>query len=214
MSGIVAFKGIMTLEKAVWDNVFGMYVQFKMGELTGPNPFKKFTSMKKGRVGTRFDAVFNSCKNAATVYEDEAMLKGWTDGTTGSKVTFWIAPGTSFHPFMERENGEEFAVVMVELDDDQEPIDQVKREKLSKPRKQHLSNYAAQLCRDSNFHDWLASTQDWPRGGTSYQEQAKQWMYKACMISSRAELDSDPMAAERFHQTVRGPFAEWNSRAS
>ena len=212
--GVIAFKGIMTLEKAVWDNVFGMYVQFKMEALKGPNPFKRFTSMRKGRVGTRFEAVFNSCKNAATVYENEAMLKGWTDGTTGSKATFWIAPGTSYHPFMERENGEEFAVVLVELDDDQEPIDQEKREKLSTPRKQHLSNFAAQLCRTPAFYDFLREVkQHHPKHGEDRATWAKEWMYEQCLITSRAELDVNTVAAEDFHRKIREPYAEWNSRA-
>jgi len=30
-----------------------------------------------------------------------------------------------------------------------------------------------------------------------------------CQVESRAEIDNDPEAAERFHRLIRGPYAKW-----
>lgn len=210
---LIAYKGIVTLEKATWDNLWGMYATFTL-DLNGKNPFQKFTQMRKGRVGTIFGSIFNSVKDASTAWEDEVMLKGWSDGTSGNKVTFWVA-GDVKHPFMDFDKGEEFAVVLVEMDDASQPINQKKRERVeqSKGRKATLSNYAAMLCRTKEFHDYLGWTyalelEEW-RDEPDMERVAAWWMYKKLGITSRAELDKDSGVAALFHTDIRQPYAAW-----
>ena len=217
LENLVAYKGDIVLEKAVWDNVSGMTVLFQLEqrphELTAANPFKKFTKMRGGKVGTRFNAVITD-SDGGHIYHDELMLKGWNDGTNGWKVTFWLE-GTdglvSVHPFMEYEKGQEFAMAVVELDDDNEAIDQVKREKVTKPRKQGLSNYAAMLCRTDNFHRWMEEAHGVKVFGLDNADLiAKSWMCRELNIESRAELDSSRAAEAAFHTNIRKPYADWN----
>ena len=219
LDNIIAFKGKVTLDKAVWDNIWGMYVTFELEqrphELLAANPFKKFTKMKKGKVGTRFAAVIVD-EDEEIVYDDELMLKGWNDGTTGWRVTFWLQ-GTDAaietHPFIEYEKGTGFGLAAVELDDDQEPIDQVKRERVKEAvthRKQGLSNFAALLCRTLEFHAWLEETQGCiVPNPEKWEDAAKVWMCGKLNIKSRAELDTNTVVAGQFHAQIRRPYADW-----
>ena len=215
---IVAFKGNVTLDKAIWDNIWGMYATFDLEQApqdkNNANPFKKFTKMKKGKVGTRFGAVFTFA-DESTAYQDEVMLKGWNDGTTGWRVTLWMnADSHGLHPFMSLDKGQELALVMAELDDDNEVIDQVQRERVTEAkqhRKQGLSNYAALLCRTPEFWKYLRHLNvEFPEG--PMEPIAKDWVCQTLDINSRAMLDSDPAAIANFHEQIRKPYSEWASQ--
>lgn len=211
---IIAFQGEVELEKAVWDTDWGMYAVFRLDQKpqdkNNANPFKKFTKMRKGKVGTRFDTVF-TLPDDVIAYEDEVMLKGWSDGTTGWKVTFWMKghEGTVMeHPFMDYEKGKLFSLVLVELDEDETPIDQVKRERLSRSeaRKQHpLAMLAGQLAKSEAFQEYLGA-----RTGHEFgPESSADWIRTVCNVESRKELDTNKEAASRFHAHVRTPFLLW-----
>ena len=217
-SGIVAFAGDVTLEKSIWDSVWTMYIFLKLGdkglqpELA--NPFKKFTKMRKGKVGTRFHAVF-SLSNGDIFYDDEVMLKNWSDGSSGWTLHLWVSPDKDgLHPFMGVEDKTVFALAMVELDDDNTAIDQVKRARVEAAPKTRrlrtLSNYAAQLCRQPEFWTYLADRYDLVIV-RDQAEVAALWMRERLGIDSRAQLDDDRFVADQFHADIRRPFAKWNS---
>lgn len=222
MSDIVIYAGDVTLEKSIWDNVWGMYIQLKLEqrphEKTTANPFKKFTKMKQGRVGTRFGAVF-TCSDESIFYQDEVMLKHWGDGTTGWTLHLWVNPDDAgFHPWMSTDNKSMFALAMVELDDDNVAINQTKRERLvtAKKHKQTLSNFAAQLCRTPEFWGYLTTEREldpksYP-GCADSPAMAAAWMRQFLGIGSRSELDTDAVIAEQFHTGIRKPYAAWNSQ--
>jgi len=229
--GIVAFAGDVMLEKAIHDNVWGMYVFLKLSqqkaEIKTANPFKKFTKMRKGKVGTRFHAVFSlsssgtgSGDTAGTegiFYEDEVMLKNWSDGSSGWGLHLWVSPDRDgFHPFMGQDNKEVFALAMVELDDDNTAIDQDKRDRVEsapKTRRQRtLSNYAAQLCRQPMFIRYLGDKYgQQPESEEGAEIWAAAWMRSYLGIESRSKLDSDRFVADQFHADIRRPFAKWNA---
>lgn len=225
--GIVAFAGNVTLEKVIWDNVWGQYIFLKLAqqknEIKIANPFKKFTKMRKGRVGTRFGAVF-SLSNGDIFYNDEVMLKNWSDGSAGWGLHLWVSPDKDgFHPFMEQSSTDkpEFGLAMVELDDDNSVIDQDKRERVEAAPKTHrqrtLSNYAAQLCRNRDFWEFACTQKNlYPRDYEALADQSFEnlltvWMRNYLGIKSRSELDSDRHVADQFHADIRRPFAKWNS---
>ena len=219
MSGIVIFAGDVTLEKAVWDNVFGMYIFLKLSQQPGdkqsPNPFKKFTKRRKGKVGTRFGAVF-TLSDGSTFYQDEVMLKNWADGAKGWTLHLWVNPDKdATHPFMEVSNKSVFALAMVELDDDNIAIDQDKRDRVEaapKTRRQRtLSNYAAQLCREPQFMRYLGDTYGLCCEPAFANEVATNWMREFLKIKSRSELDTDMLVAATFHKKIRLPYRDWGS---
>ena len=217
MTGIVIFAGDVTLEKAIWDNIWGQYIFLKLdqkpGDKYGANPFKKFTKRRKGRVGTRFGAVF-TCSDASTFYTDEVMLKSWADGAKGWTLQLWLNPDEDgLHPFMNVDNKSVFALAMVELDDDNSAIDQDKRDRVEQaPKtraKRTLSNYAATLCREPMFMRYLGDMYGLCCEPAFANEVATNWMRKYLDIESRAELDYKPKKADRFHASIRGPYRQW-----
>jgi len=83
---------------------------------------------------------------------------------------------------------------------------------------QTLSQWAALRCKDPQFQAWVADV--WPtkyeayrNSGTDDEAIAKMFICETCGVVSRAELDTQPTAAARFHADVRQPFAEWANGA-
>lgn len=219
--GIVVYADDATLEKVIWDNLWGQYIFLKLeqkpGDKYGAHPFKKFTKMRKGKVGTRFGAVF-SLSNGDIFYNDEVMLKNWADGASGWTLHLWVSSDKDgFHPFMDVDNKDVFALAMVELDDDNVAIDQDKRDRVEAApktrRERTLSNYAAQLCRDPQFHFYLESQGKltWQNPDEDHSEGCAAWMRMYLGIDSRSQLDSDRFVADQFHADIRRPYAKWNS---
>lgn len=216
---LIAYKGDVELEEARWDNTWGMTVRVKLEqrphEMNAANPFKRFTKMRRGKVGTRFKAVFVEHDNEdETFYDEEVMLKGWSDGTSGWKLTLWIQPDDNgLHPFMDHERGQMYALVMVELDDEERPINQKKRERAQQAKDAskggyRLSSYAAILCQNELFWKFLSETVH--DTDVRSAEDAAQCMRDMLGIESRSELDHDDDLARTFHDKIRRPFADWN----
>lgn len=65
---------------------------------------------------------------------------------------------------------------------------------------------ACVFCKSADFRDWLA------HGGEPVTEaEAKAVILSVCKVASRNALDTDPIAAELFHELVRKPFLEWKA---
>ena len=64
---------------------------------------------------------------------------------------------------------------------------------------------ACVFCRDPQFRAFLADVGAPP----ATEEEAKAVILAMCQVKSRNELDTNPAAAARFHELVRGPFLEW-----
>lgn len=209
----IAYTADVELHEAKWTDKEGSTVTFKlpMAGMEGQrNPFEKWTKRRKGHAGTRFMMACQHVKGYP-VYADEVMLAGWNDSqTTGHTVKFWLAMDQMGHPFegMERHK-DRFAISLVELDDDQEPIDQKVRDKVEASGKrpsERLSYVAAMLCKNEGFWTYLSEV----AGGDEWNEDdARQWLCNRLNIQSRAELDSDELKAEEFHNGVRRPFLMW-----
>lgn len=224
----VAWKGELILAAATWADNAGHKVKFKIvGGKEGPNPFKYFTKRRKGKAGTRFNAVLvhvwdDRSGDVEERYkvECELMLANWQDSSaSGHSVEFWCPPpDEGMHVFegFER-NKDSFMAALVELDDDEEPIDQSARavveeaEKSPQRRSQRLSQVAALMCQNRSFLEYIV--RDEP--GHPYlptKEQAADWMRKQLGIGSRSELDRNPAVAARFHEQIRKPFVTWQER--
>lgn len=79
-----------------------------------------------------------------------------------------------------------------------------------KPKGGPLAKLAGMWCNDPEFWKWINST---PHNGTSWPchgvYEAKELILALCDIGSRAELDSDHEAAEKFHRLIRGPYSKY-----
>lgn len=76
-------------------------------------------------------------------------------------------------------------------------------EKPKAPKGGPLAKLAGQWCRDPAFHRWLGMD------GPSAVDKAVDVIRARCQVVSRADLDNDHEAAERFHALIRIPFMEF-----
>jgi hypothetical protein len=159
-----------------------------------------------------------ACHTAGEVrhalYEDEVMLAGWNDSQqNGHTAKFWIASDTMGHPFEGIDRKQELIVSLVELDDDNEPIDQKMRDRVEGQKvhpQSRLSVACAALCRNPVFWAWLERNPVLT-GQIVIKDDytCTQVMRGYLRVNSRAELDdpANEAAIEKFH-LVRKQFAE------
>ena len=222
MSGMMAWHGTVQMKEAKWTDAEGSTVSFFLpmeGQHERRNPFERFTKRRKGRAGTRFMMACHRFVGDETgrrepLYEDEVMLAGWNDSqTTGHTVKFWLCSDVLGHPFEGCErNKDKFAVSLVEIDDDQEPVDQKMRSRVEKASirpSERLSYAAAMLCKNEGFWTWIndMSPDAVNIGG---EDGARIWLCMMCHIDSRAQLDdpNEGLAIETFHD-IRHKFLAW-----
>lgn len=111
-----------------------------------------------------FDAIVREPDNF-TVYFGEILLKDWADNAAGESVEFWLN-GEGAHPFKNFKSskrsigGSRFLAFVVEIDDDETPINQrqkqaVKKAISEKVRNGKHSQGAALMCKTAEFHAYL-----------------------------------------------------------
>jgi hypothetical protein len=229
VSGKVAWAGELMLLEAKWSDKDGHTVKFKLvtPNEDRPNPFKAFTKRRSGRGGTRFHAALSHVgrvRAEAVAYNGEFMLAGWSDTSgAGYTVSFWCeAPEQGMHAFEGyRRSVDTFMAALVELDEDDQPVDQEKRERVEAAQKpegpasperpvQRLSTVAAWMCMAEDF--WAWANQQGSDVPVISDDLAAGWMRKRLGVDSRRQLDQDPEVARRFHEEIRKPFVEWRER--
>lgn len=153
---------------------------------------------------------------ALVAFHDEVQFCGWADNhTSGPRVTFWLADGDQLSFFRALTTkkggraGQRFYMTLVEIQDDERPVDQEKRRQIEEAtRGGPLSKHAAMLCRDEAFRRWLAEMEQMDASDVT-EEIAADWIRGQCGVESRAELDHNVGAAQKYHNLVREPFIEW-----
>lgn len=135
------------------------------------------------------------------LFQGEMMLLGWKETHNGgATVTLQLSDPAQLESFKVmtvakgKVAGQRLAVVMVEIGDDEQPVEQ--------PKGGELSKLAGMWCNDERFRKWIrAKTAD----------EAADYIRNACGISSRAQLDHDPVAAGKFNVRFRIPFRSYLS---
>lgn len=146
-----------------------------------------------------------------TTFSGEMQLAGWSESHTGGcKVTFWLQSPDDLQAFraltVRKGNtaGQRFMAALVEIGDDEQPVPPQEPEK---PKGGSLAKLAGMWCNEPEFMKWANST---THAGIFWHlqdaEEVADFVRELCGIQSRAELDSNPDAAERFHEMIRGPY--------
>lgn len=161
-----------------------------------------------------------------TTFSGEMQLAGWSESHTGGcKVTFWLQSPDDLQAFraltVRKGNtaGQRFMAALVEIGDDEQPVQPLAPEK---PKGGPLAKLAGMWCNDPEFFNFIRPAYDKLLGGdgNGYGDVAPDEFgttagYCAhcikvfCKINSRAELDHDPIAAEKFHALIRGPYQKY-----
>ncbi len=141
------------------------------------------------------------------------QLAGFADGSRGGpRLTLRLADRSELEKFIGME-GRRFAVVMVELGDDETPTEEpapVARSAVRRERMAPLCEWAVMRCGEPMFQRWAAGHPEAPkyRKDTAV-ETAKAAVLHLCGIGSRKELDTSAKAASALHALVRKPYAAW-----
>lgn len=143
MDELIAWQGTVEILNAQWSLDSGRTVELRLcGEAYDRvHPFKRFQQRRNGRVGTRFQAAFSRVDSGQEVLAMEVMLAAWKDSSSiGQSITLWLDNEVETHPFCGCNRrkagspGDMFALILVELNDDDTPINQERREHVSEPR--------------------------------------------------------------------------------
>jgi len=153
-------------------------------------------------------------------FQGEIMLAGWQEShTAGAKITFWLPDAEDLEPFKGMTSkkgntaGQRFMAVLVEIGDDELPKDEAinhfpdATKMVEKPKGGQLARLAGMWCIEPEFWEWLNTLDSWLP--IENESDAKCAIYVLCSIDSRAELDNNPEAAEKFHRLIRIPYMEY-----
>lgn len=167
-----------------------------------------------------------------TTFSGEIQLAGWSDTHNGgAKITFWLPDAESLEVFKgltaKKGNtaGHRFMAALVEIGDDELPVELMEPgssefNKIVKPKGGALAKLAGQWCNLQSFFDWIQPVYDnflgdiGPEIYDTKQEYCRHCLLVMCDIDSRAELDHDPIAAEKFHRLIRLPYSEYLKEAA
>jgi hypothetical protein len=141
-------------------------------------------------------------------FKGEVMLLGWAESSNrGRTVTFLLDETEDEHPFKHftiksgKRSGQRFAVVMVQIGEDEEPVHQ----------EQKPSQVAAVVCKDPQFWRWATERSF---DTVSNEDSAANFIRHEVGIKSRSELDHNILALTRFNASILHPFNEYRTKVN
>jgi hypothetical protein len=145
-------------------------------------------------------------------FQGEVQLLNWSETHNGgAKVVLQLADAGDLEAFKlmtvrkGRVAGQRLAVVMVEIGDDERPVPQ--HEPKAQPGM--LCIMACTFCADPKFWEWADKTSEEVIEG---EDGAKAFLLEMCRVTSRKHLDTEQMAADRFHRLIRAPYMAWRNQ--
>lgn len=152
--------------------------------------------------------------NFSPTFKGELQFRRYSDTSTqGQQVVFAVADREALECFIGKE-GKRFAAMLVELGDDEQPVDTRNSGDVQKVEKSHLNREplgdlcwrAVQWCKEPEFWKFL----EWAYGGEITSEQAaKHELENLLGIASRKELDTNAEAEQKFHSLIRSPYQKY-----
>ena len=135
-------------------------------------------------------------------FQGEIMLLNWSETHNGgAKIVLQLADPSDLEKFklmtVKKGNvaGQRMMAVFVEINEHEQPAQEPMR----------VSRDAALLCKSVHFQDFVESIRFFKyETAHAREEQAKQFIYDCCKITSRAELDSNNAAYKEFLKVQAG----------
>jgi len=111
--------------------------------------------------------------------------------------------------------GQRYTLMMIEIQDDETPVNQDKRERLEHAEEVKGGKHsirAARRCRSLEFIAWINEMYD-VNPDIKDEEAAKNYIYHRCGITSRRQLDHNEEALQKFNE-LDSEFIKWRESAS
>ena len=132
-------------------------------------------------------------------FQGEVQFRRYSDTSTqGQQVVFAVQDRDALESFIGKE-GKRFMAVLVEIGDDEQPVESKGRGKLG-----DLCWRAVQWCADPEFQKWIVERADLVNKPS--EEVAKNVVCSWCLVESRKDLDTNRDAADRFNRLIRAPY--------
>lgn len=148
-------------------------------------------------------------------FQGEVQLLNWSETHNGgAKIVLQLADAADLEKFksmtVKKGNhaGQRLATVMVEIGDDEKPVEQAPFTPEPKQRPGELCIMACTFCADPKFWEWASMSQYECRT----EAHAKEWVLGVCSVQSRKEIDTNKIAETRFHTLIREPFLAWRNK--
>lgn len=136
-----------------------------------------------------------------TFWHGEVQLLGWSEtNTRGRTITLQLNEDEDTHPFKYsntksgKTSGKRFAVVFVEIGDDEQPVEKTP------------AQMAFLYCKDQEFWQWA---NEYSFDSIDSEDAARAHILNTCGISSRGQLDTNPKARATWEAMIYAPFNAW-----
>ena len=147
-------------------------------------------------------------------FSGEVQFRRYSDTSTqGTQIVLALADRESLQSFIGLE-GKRFMAVLVQIGDDEQPVDTRNSGDVPNKGKSHIQREplgdlcwrSVQWCKEPEFWAFLKKTICNPGSEISNETDARHVVQAVCCVESRKELDTDPEAARKFNQLIRGPY--------
>lgn len=216
---LILFEGQIKLAKWADSSSGGPKVTFNLLDKDALTPFEKTTKRRGRKSGQRLLVILADSTGAPMPdAPDECVLLGasWTH-TQGATVTFAFDSVEYWRRFTTADQSDsptQFHLTLVEMQDDETPVDQVSQATLEKATKRKggpKSKHVAQFIQGQDFRTFVGKRLEMPedRWNMVTADMADKWVKQVVGIESKADLDHEPAAWERYEKLIRRPFLQW-----
>lgn len=157
------------------------------------------------------------------VYNGEAQLLAWSNThNAGPKITLALPNEKALDAFKAltlrsgKHAGQRLALAVVQIGEDETPVIQELSHENEPLGKGVLAKTAGMMCGNPDFTRWLQRTfeAEWAaatvaiggQSGVGTIQLAAETIRIICCVASRAELDTNDIAATIFHNKIRKPY--------
>lgn len=141
-------------------------------------------------------------------FDGQVQLLDWSETAKGgAKIVLQLDGPEALEPFRSMTlakrgaAGQRLAAVFVVVDDDEKPV------AVERPKGGPLAKLAGQWCADVRFQNWIGTMYgNISEGSNPSEAVARDVLCDVCRIESRAELDHDAQARQRFNEYIREPY--------
>jgi hypothetical protein len=220
----VAYHGFAFLKGATDSHKTGLQIQLRLEHEKDYRVFKEFKKHRKGKAGSGLYRALTKAEGAEEWYGpvDLKFLRWTVSSANGAVITFemedydeWrkMRDGPAIDAGYEEAQLNRVELMLLELDQEGKPINVKQRAYLEElalkrrwPKGGAQSKRAARLCQDKDFAQWVIRKVGMNTAADVTPAMMADWMRKECDIDSRAQLDHDPAALQRFEDRVMKPF--------
>lgn len=217
----VAFHGNVYLKGCIDSHKTGTRVQLTLEVEEDYKDFKSFNKLRKGKAGTGLYRALSKKKGFDEWYGpvDLRFVRWNLSSANGAVVTFEIEDKAEWDKMRESdaldsgyriEELEPIEFMLIELDGEGKPVNVEQRARLEKyaakkkwPKGGAQSKRAGRLCADADFMDWVTSLSVISETNPAT---VAAWVREEANLDTRAQLDHDPQALNRFELRIMKPF--------